>query len=162
MGRVTLLVAFSVVTAALFIACGSLPADPPTGSSPVPSAGSGTTDVQVSVVDGVVDLQPQTVPAGSVRFLVEDADDATEHSGFEFMSRGLACPPCTNPDPLVAGDIELLRADSAPQGFANDGGWGAGIVLTLRPGIYAFMVAGPQGGQPGVPPLSITPLTVTP
>ncbi len=129
------------------------------GGAP-PTAG---TQVVVRVVDGAVVLTPEVVPAGRVRFVVEDGGSGA-HSAFEFVSRsdGTDCPPCDAPPPLVAGDIERLRLDAAPQGLGHDSGWGPGVELELRPGEYAFVVPGPGGGMPGTPPASLTVLTVRP
>lgn len=132
------------------IACGTL-AGTPTSEG---------TRVLVRVVDDTVVLTPAVVPAGTVRFVIEENLDPASHSGFQFVSRGRATD-IDQPPPLLDGDVERLRADSAPQGLGNDSGWGLGITLVLRPGEYAFMVPGPGGGAPGTPPASVTVLTVT-
>lgn len=146
-------VAVAVAVAAFLLACVQSTAFLPSTS----------TDVVIRVVDGVVTLEPSTVTSGQVRFVVEGSAGKADTTIFEFVARGLGpCPPCTEPEPLLGGDIERLRADSAPQGLGSDSGWGAGVTLTLRVGTYAFMVPGPMGAQPGIPPASVTPLTVTP
>lgn len=149
MGRRLIIVATAT---ALLLACGPSTAVPPS-----------STEVIIRIADSAVVLEPSTVTSGPVRFIVDGSAGTADATLFEFVARGLGpCPPCTEPEPLMDGDIERLRADSAPQGLGSDSGWGAGVTLTLRQGTYAFMVPGPLGSQPGVPPASVTPLTVTP
>lgn len=131
----------------------------PTADAPAPAS---SVVIVRSVGDAVV-LIPSEVSAGTVRFVVEAPPGADPDGAFAFVSRstGSDCPPCDEPPPLLADDIERLRSDSAPQGLGLDSGWGLGVTLTLMPGWYAFMVPGPDGGMPGSPPASITVLTVT-
>lgn len=142
-------VAFAVL-AGLVIACATGPSVPAVSGS----------EVLVQVIDGAVVLTPVVVPAGTIRFVVDEAVDKTSHSGFEFVARG---DPADSDQrlPLLEGDVERLRVDSAPQGMAHESGWGLGVVLELRPGQYVFMVPGPGGGMPGTPPDSVTVLTVS-
>lgn len=48
------------------------------------------------------------------------------------------------------------------QGTAIEGGWGSGAKLTLLEGNYTFLIPGPGGDRPGVPPMSMAVLEVLP
>ena len=116
----------------------------------------GAQEVRVTTTATEVRLEPATVRAGDVYFVIEQPDDPTGHAGFSFVHRGRGE---SDPLPMSDEDVALLASDSAPQGFAYDSGWGRLQMFRLIPGKYVFMVG---GGEPGVPPLSVTALEVLP
>jgi len=131
--------------------------------------------VHVVVTESEVRLDPATVHAGDVYFVVEEPDDPTGHSGFVFVQgttfHGDDCgpvqpdappPDCTvQPGPLSDDDVaRFARGDY--QGAYFEGGWGGTAKVVLLEGKYAFLIFGPGGDQPGTPPLAIAVLEVLP
>jgi hypothetical protein len=113
--------------------------------------------VHVVVTASEVRLDPPTVHAGNIYFVVEGPDDPAEHAGFTFVSAGYG----RDDTPLPLGDDAVARlARGDTQGTAIDGGWDNYAKFTLREGKYAFLV-GP-GGDVGVPPQSMAVLEVLP
>lgn len=113
------------------------------------------------VVTEEVQLDPATVHAGEVYFVVEEPDDRTGHAGFTFVSRGYGGHCCKDPLPMSDDDVARL-AHGDYQGTAIEGGWGSGAKLTLLEGNYTFLIPGPGGDRPGVPPMSMAVLEVLP
>lgn len=106
-----------------------------------------------------VRLDPATVHAGEVYFMVEGPDDPTEHAGFTFVSAGYG----QDDMPLALSDDALARlAQGDYQGTGIEGGWGDYAKFTLLEGNYAFLIAGPGGDLPGVPPRWMAVLEVLP
>jgi hypothetical protein len=115
--------------------------------------------VHVVVTASEVHLDPATVHAGQVYFLVEGPDDPAEHAGFAFVSAGYA--EDSSPLPMTDRAVERLsRGDY--QGTGIESGWGKYATYRLREGNYAFLVAGPEGDLPSVPPQSMAVLEVLP
>jgi hypothetical protein len=87
-------------------------------------------------------------------------DELSGHGEVTFVSGGYAASD-DMPLPLTEEGIQALtRGDY--QGTSIESGWVGYSKLTLREGYYAFLVAGPEGEQPGVAPQSITVLAVRP
>ena len=115
--------------------------------------------VHVSVVASVVHLDPSTVHAGEVHFVVEPAGEVAASDTFAFISSGYG--PDDAPLPLGAdAAARLARGDY--QGTATDGGWPTYAKLTLVEGRYAFVIFGFEGDMPDSPPASVTILDVDP
>ena len=120
----------------------------------------GAQKVEIVLTPSGVELEPPTVRAGDVYFIVQRADDTSGHAEFEFIGAGYASPAGTTPLPLSDEGVErVTRGDY--QGTASEGGWGQYSKLILLEGSYVF-AAPPQGGQPGASPQSITVLEVRP
>ena len=117
--------------------------------------------VHVVVIGSTVRLDPATVHGGEVYFVVGAPDDAAEHASFSFVSAGYGSTCCDAPRPLSDDAVDRLAAGDY-QGTGIEGGWGQFAKFTLEAGKYAFLVAGPNGDQPGVPPQSVTVLDVLP
>jgi hypothetical protein len=118
-------------------------------------------EVHIVVTDSAVPLEPATVRAGDVYFIVDEPDDPTGHAGFTFVSRGYGGHCCEDPLPMSDDDVARL-AQGDYQGTAMEGGWGNEAKFTLREGNYVFVIAGPGGELPGVPPMSMAVLEVVP
>jgi hypothetical protein len=129
------------------------------GSPPRIPAGAQT--VHIVVTASQVRLDPTTVHAGQVYFVVDGSDDPGEHAGFSFVSAGYGsqCPPCNAPLPL-SDDAVARLAKGDYQGTGTEEGWGHNAKFPLLAGNYAFLT-GSGGAEPGVPPQSITVLEVT-
>ena len=115
--------------------------------------------VHVSVVESAVRLNPATVHAGEVHFVVESPGEEGLSDTFAFISSGYG----DDDAPLPLGDdaaARLARGDY--QGTATEGGWPAYAEVTLREGRYAFVIFGPGGDMPDRPPASVTILEVVP
>jgi hypothetical protein len=108
-----------------------------------------------------VGLSPDTVRAGEVYFIVDEPDDPSGHAGFTFVSRGYPGMGGGDPEPMSDEDVARL-AQGDYQGTALEGGWAGQARYTLREGNYVFLLFGPRGDQPGVPPLSMAVLEVLP
>ena len=118
-------------------------------------------EVRIVVTETAVRLEPSTVHAGDVYFVVDEPADPTGHAGFTFVSRGE--PGQEGADPLPMSDEDVVRlAQGDYQGTALGGGWGDQAKFTLREGNYVFLIAGPGGDRPGVPPVSMAVLEVLP
>ena len=115
--------------------------------------------VHVSVVDSAVQLDPVSVHAGDVHFVVESAGEAGVGDSFAFVSSGYGDEGTPLPLGADAGS-RLARGDY--QGTAMEGGWPEYAKLTLLDGPYAFVIFGPGGDMPGRPPASVTILEVVP
>lgn len=115
--------------------------------------------VHVSVADSIVRLDPPTVHAGEVHFVVEGSDEAAASDTFAFVSSGYGDDDAPLPLGTDAAS-RLLRGDY--QGTATEGGWPAYAELTLLEGPYAFVVFGPAGEVPDSAPISVTILEVRP
>lgn len=118
----------------------------------------GAQQVRVAVTDREVRLNPLVVRPGDVYFVFEP-DPATQHVAVAFVHRGGPLDPA--PAPLSDDDVARLEQDAGPQGLSIEAGFGRVHKVTLVEGKYAFMLP-PDGGQPGVPPLSIAVLEVLP
>jgi len=117
--------------------------------------------VHVVVNGSMVRLDPATVHGGEVYFVVDVPDGMAEHAGFSFVSAGYGSTCCDAPLSLSDDAVDrLVKGDY--QGTGIEGGWGQFAKFTLRAGKYAFLIAGPNGDQPGVPPQSVTVLEVLP
>ena len=111
--------------------------------------------VHVVVSSSAVRLEPATVHAGDVYFVLQGLD--AEQAGFTFVSAAYGSQCCETPMPLSDDDVDrLVRGDY--QGTGVEGGWGEYTKLTLLAGNYAFLIG---GNEPGVPQ-SITVLEVLP
>lgn len=118
-------------------------------------------EVHIVVTESAVTLEPATVHAGDVYFIVDEPADPAGHAGFTFVSRGV--PGQVGEDPLPLSDEEVTRiAQGDYQGTAMGGGWGGEAKFTLREGNYVFLIAGAGGEVPGVPPQSMAVLEVLP
>lgn len=116
--------------------------------------------VRIVVTATEVRLDPATVHAGEIYFVVEGADDPAGHAEFMFVQRKRTAAETAGPmsDEDVA---RLARGDY--QGTAIEGGWGTYARFTLHEGKYAFLIALPGGGpDDDVPPQSIAVLEVVP
>ena len=124
--------------------------------------------VRVAFTDSEVRLNPATVHAGAVYFVVEGSADPAGHEEFTFVSRGYGAQCCDHPLPMSDEDVaRLAKGDS--QGTGSESGWGTYAKFTLSRGKYAFLVLGPAGDQPCdalhpacAPPQSMTVLEVLP
>jgi len=124
--------------------------------------------VRVALTESEVRLNPATVQAGEVYFVVEGPADSAGHEGFTFVSRGYGAQCCDHPLPMSDEDVaRLAKGDS--QGTGAESGWGTYAKFTLSGGKYAFLVFGPAGDQPCdalhpacAPPQSMTVLEVLP
>lgn len=115
--------------------------------------------VHVVVTASEVRLDPTTVHAGRVYFLVEGSDDPAGHAGFTFVGAGYG----RDASPLPLSDAAVARLSQGDfQGTGLEGGWGNWATYTLREGNYVFLVAGPELDRPGIPPQSIAVLEVLP
>lgn len=112
--------------------------------------------VHVTVTASETRLDPATVHAGQVYFMVQGPDDLAEHAGFAFVSAGYG--PDNAPLPLSDDDVVRL-AQGDYQGTGIEGGWGNYAVFSLLEGKYAFLTG---SDQPDVPPESIAVLEVLP
>jgi len=139
---------------------------------------TGAQQVHIVVTASAVRLEPAIVHAGDVYFTVDEPDDPSGHAGFTFVSRGSApdfegtLPPAgelapdgnplgADPQPMSDDDVARL-AQGDYQGTFLQGGWGGQAKFTLREGNYVFLIEGPGGGLPGVPPMSMAVLEVLP
>ncbi|MEK6191365.1 MAG: hypothetical protein AABM41_03450 [Chloroflexota bacterium] len=122
---------------------------------------TGAQEVHIVATETAVRLDPATVHAGDVYFFFDAPDDPSGHAGFTFVSRGYPGQGGGDPEPMSDEDVARL-AQGDYQGTALDGGWAGQAKFTLREGNYVFLIAGPGGGQPGVPPLSMAVLEVIP
>ena len=121
----------------------------------------GAQEVRIVVTETMVRLDPATVNAGDVYFMVDEPDDPSGHVGFTFVSRGYPGQIGGDPEPMSDDDVaRLARGDY--QGTAGESGWPDQAKLTLREGNYVFLIAGPGGELPGVPPMSMAVLEVLP
>jgi hypothetical protein len=127
------------------------------GSPPRIAADAQT--VQVVSTPSGVELEPDTVRAGAVYFIVAGGGDPAGHTDFAFVGAGNAMPSGTLPAPLTDERIEALIRGNY-EGTSIESGWGRYSKLTLLEGNYAFVIAGPRGEEPGVPPESVTVLEV--
>ena len=113
--------------------------------------------VHVSVVGSVVRLEPSTVLAGDVHFVVDSASEATVGDTFAFISSGYGDEGA----PLPLDDDAAARlALGDYQDTATEGGWPTYAELTLLEGRYAFVIFGAGGEMPDRPPASVTILEV--
>ncbi len=128
------------------------------GSPPRIAAGAET--VHVVVTASEVRLDPATVHAGEIYFVVEGADDPSGHAEFVFVQRQRTA--AETPGPMSDDDVaRLARGDY--QWTATEGGWGSYARFTLHEGKYVFLVALPGGPDDGdVPPQSMAVLEVVP
>jgi hypothetical protein len=131
------------------------------GSGPRIPAGAQTVDI-ISTPSGV-ELDPDSVQAGTVYFFVDEAGDPSDHGEVSFVHAGYGY---TSDDrdqllPLTESGIRTLRL----------GDYGATIIEStlpgvsryeLREGFYAFVVFGPEGDSPGAAPQSVAVLEVRP
>jgi hypothetical protein len=119
--------------------------------------------VRIEVDGGEVRLDPSTVRAGDIYFVVDGATDAGGHGEFAFVSAGYGeqCPPCETPLPMSDEGIARL-AQGDYQGTSIEGGWSEYAKFAVLPGKYAFIVSTSGGDGPGTRPDSIATLEVTP
>jgi hypothetical protein len=122
---------------------------------------TGAQEVHIEVTATDVRLSPTTVHAGDVYFTVDQPDDPSGHAGFTFVSRGDPGLAGTDPQPMSDDDVARL-AQGDYQGTALQGGWSGQAKFTLAEGNYVFLIAGPGGEMPGVPPMSMAVLEVLP
>lgn len=115
--------------------------------------------VHIVVTESAVRLEPSTVHAGEVYFIVDEPADPTGDAGFTFVSRGV--PGQEGADPLPMSDEDVTRlAEGDYQGTAISGGWSGQAMFTLREGNYVFLIG--LGEMPGIPPGSMAVLEVLP
>jgi hypothetical protein len=117
--------------------------------------------VHIEVTATDVRLSPTAVHAGDVYFTVDQPEDPSGHAGFTFVSRGDPGVAGTDPQPMSDDDVARL-AQGDYQGTALQGGWSGQAKFTLAEGNYVFLIAGPGGEMPGVPPMSMAVLEVLP
>ena len=114
------------------------------------------------VVDGTeVRLDPTSVHAGDVDFVLDFPADQTQHApeGLFFVSRG-GDPHA--PTPLTEDDVARLL-DGTADGLALEGGWGtAPMRMSLAAGRYAFIVRSAEEGAALDPSRSVVVLDVLP
>ncbi len=122
---------------------------------------TGAQEVHITVTATEVRLSPTTVHAGDVYLTVDQPEDPSGHAGFTFVSRGYPGQGGGDPEPMSDEDVARL-AQGDYQGTALQGGWGDQAKFALREGNYVFLIAGPGGGLPGVPPMSMAVLEVVP
>ncbi|MGZ8512168.1 MAG: hypothetical protein ACXWWL_01860 [Candidatus Limnocylindria bacterium] len=113
----------------------------------------------IVVTSAEVHLEPATLRAGDVYFVLEEPDAEQHGGGFAFVHAGYGSPCCDTPIPLTDDHVDRIEQGDY-QGTNIEGGWGEYTRLTLRAGNYVFLSGG--GGEPGVPPESITVLEVLP
>jgi len=122
---------------------------------------TGAQEVHIVVTATAVRLEPAIVHAGDVYFTVDEPDDPSGHAGFTFVGRGYPGQIGGDPQPMSDDDVaRLARGDY--QGTGSQSGWGDQAKFTLSEGNYVFLIAGPGGGLPGVPPMSMAVLEVLP
>jgi len=121
----------------------------------------GAQEVHIVLTESSVQVEPATVHAGDVYFIVDAPADPAGHAGFTFVSRGLPGQVGEDPLPLSDQDVDRL-AQGDYQGTAMGGGWGGSTKFTLGAGNYVFLLAGAGGEAPGVPPESMAVLEVLP
>jgi hypothetical protein len=118
-------------------------------------------EVHIVLTESSVQLEPATVHAGDVYFILDTPADPAGHAGFTFVSRGE--PGQEGADPMPLSDEDVARiAQGDYQGTAMGGGWGDQVRFTLGAGNYVFLIAGSSGEVPGVRPTSMAVLEVLP
>ena len=119
--------------------------------------------VRIAVAASEVQLDPATVRAGEVYFVVDGAGGSAGHSEFTFVSACNASQSCETPRlPLSDEAVARLARGDYLETF-SDGGWTPYAKMTLLEGKYAFLITEPGGGeQPGIAPTSTTVLEVLP
>ena len=161
MARGTAVAAIAVLGAAaagILVLAGSLVAV--WGSGPRIPANAQTVDI-ISTPYGL-ELQPDSVQAGTVYVYVDGASDSSGHGEeVSFVSAGYASDDRDLQSPLTESGIRTLRL----------GDYGATSIeaslpgvsrYELREGFYAFVVFGPEGDVPRVAPQSVAVLEVRP
>ncbi len=121
-----------------------------------PRIASTAQTVHIVVASSEVRLEPATVHAGDVYFVLQGTD--AEQAGFAFVHSGYGSQCCDTPDPLSDDDVDRL-AEGDYQGTAIEAGWGEYSTFTLVEGNYAFLIG---STEPGVPPHRMTVLEVVP
>jgi hypothetical protein len=112
----------------------------------MPSASNHAQVVQVVVADTEVTLDPPSVEAGIVDFVLDFERDESRHApeGLFFVSRG-GDPDA--PSALSADDVEGLES-GIDEGLTFDGGWGvAPMHMVLSEGLYAFVLRPDEDGS---------------
>jgi hypothetical protein len=122
---------------------------------------TGAQEVHIEVTETEVRLSPAAVHAGDVYFTVDQPEDPSGHAGFTFVSRGYPGQGGGDPEPMSDEDVARL-AQGDYQGTALQSGWSDQAKFTLAEGNYVFLIAGPGGEMPGVPPMSMAVLEVLP
>lgn len=140
-----LTVGLLALVAVLISLWGTPPRIPPTAQT-----------VHIVITSSEVHLEPATVHAGDVYFVLQGPD--AEQAGFTFVNAGYGSECCDTPIPLTDDDVDRLSQGDY-QGTGIEGGWGEYTTFTLLEGNYAFLIG---GGEPGVPPEWITVLEVLP
>jgi len=119
--------------------------------------------VEITSTPSGVEIQPDSVSAGTVYFVADAADDLSGHGEVSFVSAGYS-QASDDPEQLVPltkggilgltlGDYGVTSIESTLPGVSK---------LELREGYYAFVVFGPGGELPGEPPQSVAVLEVRP